>query len=132
MKTAVVLFSLSAALGVLAHPGGLDADGGHIDRKTGVYHYHRGTNAPFDSAAAPQADRSQNQSPMPVVSDGDVAAKRNEAETKAGELQKQEAQAGSATALKNLPWWVYLVGLGCGYAVWEMASYFHQKKQGKR
>lgn len=24
-----------------AHPGGLDANGGHYDRKTGEYHYHR-------------------------------------------------------------------------------------------
>lgn len=25
-----------------AHPGGLDAEGGHHDRKNGGYHYHRG------------------------------------------------------------------------------------------
>ena len=24
-----------------ANPGGLDANGGHYDRKTGEYHYHR-------------------------------------------------------------------------------------------
>lgn len=24
-----------------AHPGGLDANGGHYNRKTGEYHYHR-------------------------------------------------------------------------------------------
>ena len=29
----------------LAHSGGLDANGGHRDRKTGQYHYHRGPNA---------------------------------------------------------------------------------------
>lgn len=27
-----------------AHPGSLDANGGHWDRKNGVYHYHDGTN----------------------------------------------------------------------------------------
>ncbi|WP_139923199.1 YHYH domain-containing protein [Hymenobacter sp. DG01] len=27
---------------VMAHSGGLDSDGGHHNRKTGGYHYHRG------------------------------------------------------------------------------------------
>lgn len=31
------------AAGVLAHGGGLDASGGHHDRKHGGYHFHRGT-----------------------------------------------------------------------------------------
>lgn len=28
---------------ILAHPGGLDSQGGHYNRKTGEYHYHRTT-----------------------------------------------------------------------------------------
>lgn len=46
MKTPLFLFAIFAALVATAHPGGLDAKGGHTDRKTGIYHFHRGTNAP--------------------------------------------------------------------------------------
>jgi hypothetical protein len=34
-----------------AHSGGLDSKGGHLNHKTGEYHYHRGVNAPADKAA---------------------------------------------------------------------------------
>ncbi len=37
---AVAAFTLSATTG-LSHPGGLDKNGGHYDRKTGHYHTHR-------------------------------------------------------------------------------------------
>lgn len=41
----VHLLAILVAVGVLgilrAHPGGLDAAGGHTDRKTGTYHFHR-------------------------------------------------------------------------------------------
>lgn len=37
---AVTAFALSTSC--LAHPGGLDASGGHTDRRTGTYHSHRG------------------------------------------------------------------------------------------
>lgn len=33
---------LAAAAAVFAHPGGLDSQGGHFDRRTGLYHQHRG------------------------------------------------------------------------------------------
>ena len=47
-----IIFSLYAVLiGVFlssgtafAHSGGLDSKGGHYNRKTGEYHYHRGVN----------------------------------------------------------------------------------------
>jgi hypothetical protein len=142
MRTTVLLCSLFAALGVIAHPGGVDADGGHIDRKTGVYHFHRGTNAPSGSTTvpssssqidpAPPAAPLQSQTPTPVSSDGDVNEAQLKMESGTAEFQKEEAEAGSAFALNNLPWWVYLAGLGCGYVVWEMASYYHQKQTGKR
>ena len=35
----LILISLTPFVG--AHPGGLDANGGHYNRKTGEYHYHR-------------------------------------------------------------------------------------------
>lgn len=34
--------SLATAAAVFAHPGGLDSQGGHYDRRTGLYHLHRG------------------------------------------------------------------------------------------
>ena len=42
--TAVVLALLLAST-ALAHPGKLDANGGHYDKETGEYHYHKGPNA---------------------------------------------------------------------------------------
>jgi hypothetical protein len=47
----IVVAMLVLAVGTmiaLAHPGGLDANGGHYNRKTGEYHYHR------QPAATPQ------------------------------------------------------------------------------
>lgn len=38
----VCLFSLRAGAVALAHPGGLDAYGGHNDHVHGGYHFHRG------------------------------------------------------------------------------------------
>lgn len=48
---AVALLGLSTA--ALAHPGGLNAEGCHNNRKTGDYHCHRGASA----SAAPTAYR---------------------------------------------------------------------------
>ncbi len=40
---AVLIFSLACVS--FAHPGKLDANGGHYDKETGEYHYHKGPNA---------------------------------------------------------------------------------------
>ena len=40
MNKIVILFLTLTTLGY-SHPGRLDADGGHWDRKNGTYHYHR-------------------------------------------------------------------------------------------
>jgi hypothetical protein len=54
--------SVAALLSATAHPGGLDKNGGHRDKKTGTYHVHRpqpaqgGTgaqNAPVPTPAIP-------------------------------------------------------------------------------
>lgn len=47
MKRVVILFCAAAAATLFwsqgwTHSGGLDANGGHYNRKTGEYHYHRG------------------------------------------------------------------------------------------
>jgi len=47
--TLAIMFSLAVLLNIstqaFAHGGGLDAQGGHNNRKTGEYHYHRGPNS---------------------------------------------------------------------------------------
>ncbi len=42
-KKALILLIMSAVLlsSAGSHPGGLDSSGGHWDRKSGTYHYHR-------------------------------------------------------------------------------------------
>ena len=44
-KLLAVLFVLVFASMSMAHPGKLDANGGHVDKETGEYHYHKGPNA---------------------------------------------------------------------------------------
>ena len=39
------LLVMAIASMALAHPGKLDANGGHVDKETGEYHYHKGPNA---------------------------------------------------------------------------------------
>ncbi len=39
------LLVMALATMALAHPGKLDANGGHVDKETGEYHYHKGPNA---------------------------------------------------------------------------------------
>lgn len=40
-----VILALSLFSSAFAHPGKLDANGGHVDKETGEYHYHKGPNA---------------------------------------------------------------------------------------
>lgn len=41
---AVILIAALSSV-ALAHPGKLDKNGGHVDKETGEYHYHKGPNA---------------------------------------------------------------------------------------
>ena len=62
-KSLFAAFLASAiGLSLSAHPGGLDANGGHNDRKNGGYHYHR---TPPASAGAPSAPAKQEPAPKP-------------------------------------------------------------------
>jgi hypothetical protein len=40
-KILILLILLLTLTQLFAHGGGLDSDGGHNNRKTGTYHYHR-------------------------------------------------------------------------------------------
>ena len=44
-KVLAVMLVLVFAATAFAHPGKLDANGGHYDKTTGEYHYHKGPNA---------------------------------------------------------------------------------------
>ena len=41
MKNIVLSLFALVPLALIAHPGGLDKKGGHIDKKTGQYHIHK-------------------------------------------------------------------------------------------
>jgi len=52
---ALLVSSLSVSAPIMpahAHPGGLNADGCHTNRKTGEYHCHRGAGAPVRAQQA--------------------------------------------------------------------------------
>ncbi|MBQ4431545.1 MAG: YHYH domain-containing protein [Synergistaceae bacterium] len=40
-----LILVLAMSLTASAHPGKLDKNGGHYDKETGEYHYHKGPNA---------------------------------------------------------------------------------------
>jgi micrococcal nuclease len=69
------LFSLFLLLifwdtNAFAHPGRLDSNGGHYNRKTGEYHYHRGPNAGKSSASPknekPASSKAKHKSKKPA------------------------------------------------------------------
>lgn len=42
-------FTILISTYALSHPGRLDSNGGHWNRKTGTYHYHRATSSSYNS-----------------------------------------------------------------------------------
>jgi hypothetical protein len=67
-----------------------------------------------------------------VVPDTEVEQKQNEMQTGVVDLPERHAETGVLSVLSNAPWWVYLVVIGSGYGFWELASYYYQKKHGRR
>ena len=59
MKTKALIlgfiFVAASVAPALGHPGGLDSKGGHTNKKTGEYHYHRKQPDPPPAATAPSA-----------------------------------------------------------------------------
>ncbi|MCB2181320.1 MAG: HNH endonuclease [Desulfobulbaceae bacterium] len=54
MKKIIIIFSailLTVSL-AYSHPGGLDSHGGHTNKKTGVYHFHKKVNQPPSTSDA--------------------------------------------------------------------------------
>lgn len=137
MKATVFLLSTFAVLGATAHPGGLDANGGHNDRKNGGYHYHRSPPSASPSSSTIQVRPSQINQPRqvqpvappasaPVISD----AKKRETELKVIEWQQKQADEGSAAAQYDLGK-RYFTGDGVSKNLDKAASLFERAaKQG--
>ncbi len=56
-----VVFALWSPFAALAHSGDLDAKGGHYDRQSGKYHYHR---APFIGQSPPARSTPARAAPL--------------------------------------------------------------------
>ena len=73
-KKSVALFVAAAALTfslpAFGHGGGLDSNGGHYDRKTGVYHFHRSA-GPIEQRGSATLDDliERNKPPEPMTDD---------------------------------------------------------------
>lgn len=50
MKKKLLIFFIFNTL-LFSHPGRLDSSGGHWNRKTGTYHYHRARTADYSAAS---------------------------------------------------------------------------------
>lgn len=86
----VLALAINVALGasgtVLAHGGGLNADGCHTNRRTGDYHCHRGSNPARSSSRSsdsPPKSSSQSLSLAPQRLGPTTGAYRNCAEARA-------------------------------------------------
>ncbi len=64
MKKLLLSFLLLILLAqvVIAHPGSLDENGGHYNRKTGEYHYHEGTHTESNSNSLQNSSSSYKRS----------------------------------------------------------------------
>ena len=78
MRILLAVVVLGTSTFASAHPGGLDANGGHYNRKTGEYHYHRKVAAPAAPVNAPapepppkksHPEKSSPQKTSPVLRD---------------------------------------------------------------
>lgn len=72
-QIAPVLFALAIVPCGVAHPGGLDAKGGHIDRKDGSYHYHGAAAASTPKASTTAAAKAPAPNPAKPVATAAVA-----------------------------------------------------------
>ena len=62
----ICIIILLIPLAVMAHPGSLDSNGGHHDRKTGEYHYHSGIHK-YGTASSVTAQTYYPYTPEPTI-----------------------------------------------------------------
>lgn len=92
-------FVLAAAAAVIAHPGGLDSQGGHYDRRTGLYHLHRG----IGSGATPSdLNQPRNLTPReetpPVPAPSAIEELQKKLEAQSAEIAALTARVGALEA----------------------------------
>jgi hypothetical protein len=83
-----------------SHPGGLDANGGHTNRKTGDYHYHRapgGANKPIEQPQKSIPETASVQAPE-IKSSGQV-----DSDLRSG-VTADSATLQKAAAMKKQGW----------------------------
>lgn len=67
-----IFIFFSTSLPVSAHPGRLDANGGHWDRKNGTYHYHDGSSRNSSSNSTSSDSNNEYATPIPVHEDEEI------------------------------------------------------------
>lgn len=85
-----------AATAAQAHPGGLDKQGCHTNRKTGEYHCHRG--APPAASAAPRPSATQPLPFAPAPGTAPTPVQRAAPRTAPGRAYRNCAEARAAGA----------------------------------
>ncbi len=93
---AAVYLILAASIAI-AHPGGLDANGGHMDRKAGTYHTHRSPSSPSSSTQSRNANSSRpTASPDQAKPKGTITLSNETKERRLGDYFRN-ANAGLAS-----------------------------------
>jgi micrococcal nuclease len=88
VKKLLSIFTLLVFLGVPAfgHPGRLDSNGGHYNRKTGEYHYHRGPNAGTSAPSKSTTSSPAKTTPAPKKATQQAPKKTTQTEVAANSL----------------------------------------------
>lgn len=97
------MFVLATAAPAFAHPGGLDEDGGHMDAKTGKYHFHKdakGSKLDTPVEVANHVKGEKYEGGGKVTKAEAPAAKAPKAEKKAKKGKKEKAEAVEAKDAK--------------------------------
>lgn len=74
----IFLFFLFIPSLSFSHPGGLDSQGGHVDKKTGLYHYHKNVDKPGQATPAVATPYNREDWPHWIDEDNDCQNTRME------------------------------------------------------
>ena len=73
----LLLLCITVFQTISAHPGSLDSNGGHYNRKTGEYHYHEGVHTENNSNPSLKESPSTTNKQMPIIEKTQEASKSN-------------------------------------------------------
>jgi hypothetical protein len=92
----LALTTLMATL-ALAHSGGLDANGGHNDRKSGGYHFHRGPLAGQSFSSKSEAQKALERSAVATQATSESRGQKASAEERLDALTRLLVRKGIIT-----------------------------------